>query len=195
MRKEIKNYEGLYEADSDGFIIKVSREQKDKRYGERTKEVVLKPYFTKMKNGSKGYGIVTLCKNGIKQKVTVHSIIYSTFNSEYDTKKYCIDHIDGNKENNKLENLELVSYSENTNRAFSNNLMASEFNRSFCTTTEEQLNKAFEYVAMGFRDRQAEKMSGIPIGTICQIRKNKSYKSFYTKCLEASEQRSRLIPR
>lgn len=195
MRKEIKNYEGLYEADSDGFIIKVSREQKDKRYGERTKEVVLKPYFTKMKNGSKGYGIVTLCKNGIKQKVTVHSIIYSTFNSEYDTKKYCIDHIDGNKENNKLENLELVSYSENTNRAFNNNLMASEFNRSFCITTEEQLNKAFDYVALGFRDRQAEKMSGIPIGTICQIRKNKSYKSFYTKCLEASEQRSRLIPR
>lgn len=195
MRKEIKNYEGLYEADSDGFIVKISREQKDKRYGERTKEVVLKPYFTKMKNGSKGYGIVTLCKNGIKQKVTVHSIIYSTFNSEYDTKKYCIDHIDGNKENNNLSNLELVSYSENTNRAFNNNLMASEFNRSFCKTTEEQLNKAFEYIAIGFKDRQAEKMSGIPIGTICQIRKNKSYKSFYTKCLEASEQRSRLIPR
>lgn len=195
MRKEIKNFEGLYEADSNGFIIKVSREQKDKRYGERTKEIILKPYYTKMKNGSKGYAIVTLCKNGIKQKVTVHSVIYSTFNSEYDTNKYCIDHIDGNKENNKLDNLELVTYNENTNRAFKNNLMASEFNRSFCKITEEQLNKAMELISIGFKDRQAEKMSGIPMGTICQIRKNKSYKSFYNKCLEVSEIRDRLIPR
>lgn len=195
MRKEIKNYEGLYEADSEGFIVKVSREQKDKRYGERTKEVILKPYYTKMKNGSKGYAIVTLCKKGIKQKVTVHSIIYSTFNSEYDTNKYCVDHIDGNKENNNLNNLELVTYNENTNRAIKNNLMASEFDRSFCKTTEEQLNKAMEYISIGFRDRQAEKMSGIPIGTICQIRKNKSYKSFYNKCLEVSKIRDGLIPR
>ena len=70
MRKEIKNYEGLYEADSDGFIIKISREQKDKRYGERTKEIVLKPYFTKMKNGSKGYGIVTLCKTPVVRSIS-----------------------------------------------------------------------------------------------------------------------------
>lgn len=39
MRKEIKNYEGLYEADSEGFIIKISREQKDKRYGEKQKKL------------------------------------------------------------------------------------------------------------------------------------------------------------
>ena len=40
MRKDILNYEGLYQADSAGFIIKISRPQKDKRYGQFTKEVV-----------------------------------------------------------------------------------------------------------------------------------------------------------
>lgn len=52
MRKDIKNYEGLYQADDSGFIVKLSRPQRDKRYGEYTKEVVLKPYYTKMKNRS-----------------------------------------------------------------------------------------------------------------------------------------------
>ena len=32
-----------------------------------------------MKNGSKGYAIVTLSKNGIKNKVLVHRIVYETF--------------------------------------------------------------------------------------------------------------------
>ena len=49
MRKDILNYEGLYQADSAGFIIKISRPQKDKRYGEFTKEVAssdaLKDYY------------------------------------------------------------------------------------------------------------------------------------------------------
>ena len=31
--------------------------------------------------------------------------------------------------------------------------MASEFDRIFCKTTEEQLNKAFDYITLGFRDR------------------------------------------
>ena len=53
MRKDIPGYEGLYQADSNGFIIKISRPQKDKRYGEYTKEVILKPYKIKNKNISK----------------------------------------------------------------------------------------------------------------------------------------------
>lgn len=150
-----------------------------------------------MKNGSKGYAIVTLSKGNVKDKRTVHSLIYETFIGDYDTKNSCIDHIDGNKENNKLSNLECVTYNENTNRTLDKGLMTKEFNRSFCKTTEIQLLKALSEIKNGLNNRQAEIASGISLGTISMILKYKSFKSFFDRFVEADKVRETLksIPR
>lgn len=66
-----------------------------------------------------GYQKVRLSSNGIVKDFQVHYLVYCIFN-EIDSipKGYVIDHIDANKINNKLENLRLLSLSENVKMAY-----------------------------------------------------------------------------
>lgn len=50
--------------------------------------------------------------NGKKTSHLIHKLVYTLFNLDYDEKKQ-INHIDGNKSNNSLCNLELITPSEN----------------------------------------------------------------------------------
>lgn len=184
MRKDIKGYEGLYQADDAGFIIKISRPQKDKRYGEFTKEVILKPHYIKMKNGTKGYAIVTLSKNGIKNKVLVHRIVYETFNGSIE-KGLVIDHLNGNKQDNRLINLEKCTHQENTKRAFISGFMKKEFDRSFCITTPEQFELLIKCLSRGVSKRLSEHIAEIPHGTVYNIIKGIAYNSYKDKIIEA----------
>jgi hypothetical protein len=67
--------------------------------------------LTKINNGH-DYMCVCLCKNGIAKRFYVHRIVASAFldNSE---KKDEVNHIDGDRQNNSLLNLEWVTRSEN----------------------------------------------------------------------------------
>lgn len=60
---------------------------------------------------------VNLCKNGKSNTKRVHRLVASAFLGESDLQ---VDHIDGNKLNNRLDNLEYVTPQENTNRAWKN---------------------------------------------------------------------------
>ena len=99
--REIPGYEGLYSARSTGEILSV-----------KTKKT-LKP--GKSKNG---YVYVVLTKNKIQQTFTVHKLIAITFLKYPESPNMQIDHVDGNKINNNISNLEWVSCSENMKRTF-----------------------------------------------------------------------------
>lgn len=60
-----------------------------------------------------------------KKNVCIHKLMALTFLDEdkANNKEYVINHKDGNKLNNKLENLEIITYKENTNHAHQNNLI------------------------------------------------------------------------
>lgn len=65
-----------------------------------------------------GYHKVRLSQDGVIYDITIHKLVYMVFNN-IDTipKGYVIDHIDANKLNNKLSNLQLITLSENVNNA------------------------------------------------------------------------------
>jgi hypothetical protein len=70
-----------------------------------------------------GYMGVTLTKNGEARKSTIHKIVALAFIGERPTEKngqlYDINHIDGDKTNNALSNLEYVTKSENIKHMYS----------------------------------------------------------------------------
>ena len=62
-----------------------------------------------------GYMTVNLSKNGKSNTKRVHRLVATTFLGDSNLQ---VDHIDGNKQNNRLDNLEYVTPKENTNRAW-----------------------------------------------------------------------------
>ena len=60
-----------------------------------------------------GYLQVTLCKDGIPKNHSIHRLLAIHFIENPDNKP-CVDHWDGNRKNNKLNNLRWVTHSENS---------------------------------------------------------------------------------
>lgn len=66
-------------------------------------------------NPANGYLTVDLYKDNKPHKVTVHRLLAEAFIPNPENKP-CIDHKDGNRQNNALSNLRWATYSENNSR-------------------------------------------------------------------------------
>lgn len=70
-----------------------------------------------------GYRSVTLCSPGVQRARRVHLLVLAAFGQPKPSRKYECNHIDGDKANNRIENLEWVTSSENTRHAIEVGLM------------------------------------------------------------------------
>lgn len=84
-----------------------------------------------------GYSVVYIKGYDFYPKLRIHRLVYETFHEE-DIKGQEVDHVDGNKSNNSLSNLEVVSHRENMIRAVNNKLITN--NRSI-EVYDTKLNK------------------------------------------------------
>ena len=110
--KDVFGYEGLYRISNQGKIISL-------KFNHSTVEREIKPFD----NG--GYLRVALYKDNKKKKLLVHRLVADHFiDNPY--KKPCVNHIDGNKTNNSVSNLEWVTHKENTNHAIETGLRKRE---------------------------------------------------------------------
>lgn len=67
------------------------------------------------------YKTVSFILNGEKKQTSLHRLVYTIFKGEI-PKKMVINHKDGNKANNRIDNLECISQSDNIKHAYANNL-------------------------------------------------------------------------
>lgn len=65
----------------------------------------------------RGYVVFHLCKGGIRKDHLAHRLVWATFNFAI-KERLQINHLDGDKTNNRLDNLELCSRSENMKHAY-----------------------------------------------------------------------------
>ena len=111
--KDIPNYEGYYQASSLGRIKSLSRIVLRKgKYPFMSKEKVLKPALIPL-----GYYQIVLHKNGIKKGKSIHSLVAESFlNHKPNGHKLVVNHKNFNREDNRVENLEIITNRENTNK-------------------------------------------------------------------------------
>ena len=98
--RDIKNYEGIYEVSNLGRIKSISRN------GTIKENRILKP------NKVMGYSQVGLQKYGTRKYKKIHRLVAEAFIPNPENKKE-VNHKDGNKANNCVDNLEWVTTSEN----------------------------------------------------------------------------------
>ena len=96
--------------------------------------------------------------------VSVHSMVIETFKGPKPSPEYQIDHIDGDKSNNYVENLEWVTASENILRAFKNGLKegVKGSDHPVSVYTDEQIHKACKLLEQGMTIPNVAKEVGIP---------------------------------
>lgn len=104
--RAIKGYEDLYMVSNTGLI-------KSLHWG---KEKLLKQVI---RNNNYPYYFVGLLKDGKRKYFAVHRLVAMMFIPNPNNYKQ-VDHLDGNKLNNNVENLEWVTPKENTIRAWKN---------------------------------------------------------------------------
>ena len=98
--RDIPGYEGLYKVSDSGNVLSVRRNR------------LLKPGL------AQGYKSVVLCDNKKRSTKKVHKLVAITFlNHTPCGMTLVVDHIDGDKENNKLSNLQIISHRGNIQKA------------------------------------------------------------------------------
>ena len=128
--KDIKGYEGLYQISDKGVVkglkrIILSRWGTPKEWKEKTIKTIVDHL---------GYCRVSLCKNGSVKTGKIHRLVAETFlNGEG-----AINHKDGNKLNNDVNNLEFCTNKENLHHAFISGLRPKKYLRTIiCNETQE----------------------------------------------------------
>lgn len=110
--KDIPNYEGYYQISNLGRIKSVARKVKYQNSYRNVKEKLKKTFI-----GKQGYERVELSKNGKTKKYNVHRIVANVFISN-PLNKETVNHINGIKTDNRVENLEWATRSENELHAY-----------------------------------------------------------------------------
>ena len=111
--KPIIGFEGLYEISNLGRVKSLSRYVKSKANSKmKIPERILKTGKNKC-----GYALVVLMKNNKRHNKLVHRLVAEAFINN--PENYAVvNHIDGNKQNNNVSNLEWCSTSYNVKHAY-----------------------------------------------------------------------------
>lgn len=114
--KDILGYEGLYQISNSGRVKSLAREVPSKNSFRHVKERVLKPGKRK-----DGYLYIDLSHNSRNKKKYVHRLVAFAFIENIDNKPQ-VNHINGDKSDNRIENLEWATGNENQKHAFMSGL-------------------------------------------------------------------------
>lgn len=176
----IVGYEGLYIVSDQGRVMSMHEE-----HGNRGETRSKSGHLMKPQDNGKGYKMVQLSRDGKKKFSLIHRLVAIAFLENSDDKPD-VNHIDGDKSNNCLSNLEWVTKKENMAHAWGV-LHSVPTNRDF---TEEQI------LSIRSDERCEQEIAdefGVAQSTINAIRTGRTYRSFPGKTRRVGQARQRKL--
>lgn len=178
--KDIKGYEGLYQISNFGRVKSLERYQQNHSKLQKIEEKIKTIHI---KNN--GYQFVQLYKDNIMKNLHVHRLVAQAFIPNLENKTQ-INHIDGNKLNNSVNNLEWVTSNENNKHKWDTGLqkpsekqgkITKENNRRYKSKPINQLDLQGNYIKTWVNAYEASRQLGIDrscISQCCNNGKNKT---------------------
>lgn len=124
------------------------------------------------------YKLISLSRlDGTKQTFRVHRLVMLAFEPIANSENFEVNHKDGDKSNNKLENLEWCTSSENQQHAFNTGLQKARrgSKSNFSKLTEEQINEVFELRKQGLTQKAIAEKVGCTRSNISYILSKKTW--------------------
>lgn len=169
--KDIAGYEGLYQISNMGRVKSLER---FKPNGQIVPEKIKTPSAK-----SNNYLALQLYKNNKPKNCYIHRLVAEAFIPNPQNKE-TVNHINGDKHDNSVENLEWSTYTENNHHATQTGLNGTEHMRNKKGSMrilqyDENMNLIAEYPSM----REAERQTGIDCASISLgVRKGWKYGGF-----------------
>ena len=139
--KDVIGWENYYQVSNTGYVRSKDRYIRNYRSGlALTKGKLLSL------NKTKGYLVATLFKDKIRERYPVHRLVALHFLSNAENKP-TVNHINTIKDDNRVENLEWCTESENIRHAIDvlkKDFVANRKKKVLCTTTGEYFESAHE---------------------------------------------------
>lgn len=112
-----------------------------------------------------------------KQTFRLHRLVMMAFNPVENMDELEVNHKDGNKKNNKLENLEWCTSSENQKHAFATGLQKARRGEksNFAKLTEEDIKLIFELRKKGLTQKAIGEIVGCTDSNVAYILRGKTW--------------------
>ena len=168
-KKEWVDYRGLYQVSNFGRVRSLDR------IGSNGRGImVYKGKYLKTFKDRDGYLQIQLYKDGIYKTYKISRLVYFTFNYGADTKLQ-VNHIDEDKSNNRLDNLNLMTAKENCNWGTrSERIIKKMRNHKSMSKTVLQFDKKGNFIKDWPSIREAARITNMSAGNIVRCCKERT---------------------
>lgn len=143
------------------------------------KDDILKELKANNNNTKKYYRVLLRNELNKSNHISVHRAVLSSFNPVPNMDELTVNHIDGDKSNNCLENLEWCTNIENIHHACNNGLRGDSD-----SITDETIIKIIDLANKGISDLEISKIVNLKVNTVENVRIGHNYMKNRLKKLE-----------
>lgn len=162
--KDVLGFEGRYKISNTGKLISIK--------GKNRIHKILAPCIQK----STGYFYTTLNNKKLVRHVRIHVLVAEAFLNKPNIMNVCVNHLDGNKLNNNVSNLEWTTLGDNIRHALNMGLSDTRGEKHVNSKLKSAEAYAIKYKMIGFSYKELGAIFGVSHELINKIKSGRRWK-------------------